>query len=190
LAFYYCDGTSEEKRYIRNVVGCLLRQLFVQTSLAPKDPSSQLISDFQQRYRYAKPPREIFIGRVIPLLESLVKCFRQTYIVVDGLDERAINDGLPNVLVSLARGNVSVLISSRPEVGLETAFSQKPVLEVPKESIKDDISIHIEFHLDHDKIFERIPFKTKLDIKERILERSSGMYMPHCYHVMTLVGSC
>jgi hypothetical protein len=89
VAFFYCDGTSPEKRQPRSVVGSLIRQLLTQCPPQHKNIQLTEVRQLYERHhdisgRTARyPPLNIYIA----LLKRISALFDQIFLVVDGLDE-------------------------------------------------------------------------------------------------------
>ena len=165
LAFFYCDGNNTEKQDLRYILGSLTRQL-----LTPGSPHFEQLESLRKR---GSPPPDVLLAT----LERIASSYGQVYIVLDGLDECARREALLEALSTMEMEKLNFFVTSRCEKDIQLAFEGKESLEIDKEHVQIDIVTHIEWMLDNHKNLKRIVPSMKEEIKEKLAEKSAGMYL-------------
>lgn len=163
LAFIYCDSQLVQRleiarpNYIADpaagydttgLLRSLLKQLY---HFLLRDQDVQLLSDPFFETTNEQPTRD----EVMKAIRTVIKIFKQTFIVIDGLDEcsriQSLEfEGFCNFLASLAdqnevRSSANVIIFSRPGyTAIENAVSRFPRIEVDQGMNAEDIGRFID----------------------------------------------
>ena len=111
---------------------------------------------------------------VVSELQWISHCFSEVYIIVDGLDECSGREIIHPNLVRLAE-RARVLVTSRPETDIVSAFSAQTHLNID-EGVKRDILTHVQWQMDNNKKFSHIRPSLKQKIEVELVARSAGMY--------------
>jgi tetratricopeptide (TPR) repeat protein len=168
---FFCDGYSTPAIMARS----LLDQLELEAS--PRQDEEQ---------RSAAESSRLSTGdggfRFWDELEKKLTGYKSVNLIVDGLDEmnRQFTTGLeydlPKRIRDLACSTLNklkVLVSSRPEPQLFSAFASLPVILVTAEKVKEDLQIFIEY-----EIKESPKLEARLDyLVPQILWRADGLFM-------------
>jgi len=109
-------------------------------------------------------------------LHQICLFFNDIYIIVDGLDECAARDTIQIVLLRLA-GSAKVLVTSRPETDLVSAFAGQPCLNMD-EAAKVDIKKHVQWQMQNNPGLKNIRPSLKQKIEKDLVAKSAGMYCP------------
>ena len=176
IAYFYCNGSSFQKRNVRSVLGSLVKQLLLQQS--PVELAS--VISLYDIYRELTPTADL-LNAFTKILERMKTSFSRVYFVVDGIDE--ITDrrellSLIDQLLSMTMFNI--LVVSRPERDIETAFAWSYRLKVEANIVQNDISSYVDWQLDHDNKLRLIKQPLKEEIKSKLISRSGGM--SHCFY--------
>jgi len=110
-------------------------------------------------------------------LERIASSYNHVYIVLDGLDECAKREEFLGVLSTLETEKLNFLVTSRCEKDIEGALKDKESLGIDQELVQIDIVRHIGWMLDNNKNLKLIKPGMKEEIKEKLVEKSAGMYL-------------
>jgi len=87
-------------------------------------------------------------------------------------------------VLRITRDNIKVLATSRPECDIAEIFSEQPQLQITDGIVKEDIAVHINWILTHDKKLKSLKLGFKSEIREHLLSKSYGMYLdPFTMHI-------
>lgn len=113
---------------------------------------------------------------LVDTIKAIASFFHSIYIVIDGLDECSKREDLLHLVLGLATEaeTVNVAVVSRPEIDIQRAFSGRSNLGID-DFVHADISVYIEWRLEHDVKLSRINANLKHDIKEKLLAKNAGM---------------
>ena len=109
LAFLYCDYKEAKKQSLDNLLASLVHQLVTRKIILVEEISSIYRHHVNRKTR---PSR----NELLTLLQDAVKCYSQTFIIVDALDECSeIDDARGNLLLELQalEPQVSLMVTSR-----------------------------------------------------------------------------
>ncbi|KAK7419245.1 hypothetical protein QQX98_003397 [Neonectria punicea] len=176
--FYFSPLTKEsDKMDLRSFKICLIVQIF--KSLIIKRPDLDegyaVPKRFQELYQTYNPSKEPSSEHIDELFWSLLPLARQTYIVIDALDECSpsqLRDSVLELLGSIplsAGSNTHILLTSRRDLDIESAVKE---LSIPKHmvpfgigEVNDDIQHHLE------RVISRSPCKEwSSDIKTMVIQ--------------------
>ena len=168
LAFFYCDGNSIERQSTFNIFSSILKQLVTLVAARADCPRLETLL---RLYKQEPIPSIEFVETQ---LHQICLFFNDVYIIVDGLDECATRDTIQNVLLRLA-GSAKVLVTSRPETDLVSAFAGKPCLNMD-EAAKADIKKHVQWQIQNNPGLRNIRPSLKQKIEKDLVGKSAGMY--------------
>jgi hypothetical protein len=180
LAYFYCEGDSNQKQDVRNILGHLLRQLTSQEGVFNKIKT--LYDEYQSEggnNRFSASPGSIdrICNDFESLLGKVVTDLPNVYVVIDGLDECQERRRL---LRSLKRFGtewpVHLLVSSRPEGDIKTLFSDVAAINIDEDQLnRPDIFQHIDWAFEYHEELRQISSPVKEEIKGKLKAKSDGM---------------
>jgi len=171
------------KQDVRNILGNVLKQLFHASSSESVLERVRRLYDEHERDTDRTDPSDSAIERICADFESaLVEISQQmekVYIFIDGLDECPEN-ARARLLRALKRlgtlSTVHLLVSSRPETDIGTAFSNVTTINIDDHQLNQpDIFRHIDWAFDHHEELRDIPPSKKEEIKNSLKAKSDGM---------------
>jgi hypothetical protein len=171
VALFYCNGNSWDKNRCSYIVSSILRQLI--TPLLRQD--SPQMKHLQNLYRDSH--KDPTVSELASSIRWLSKFFKRIYIVLDGLDECPQPIDVCAVLSELAVMNIKVLVLSQPGGDIAVSMKDKQKLEIEKRFVEADIAVYIDWRLQHDHNLGRMKPQLKREVKEKLLVKSSGMYV-------------
>jgi hypothetical protein len=167
VAFFYCDGGLLEKQGAFNIFSTLLKQLAIQSA---ENAGLSQLKAVLNRYRRRFVPSTEF---VVSELEWIFHCFSDVYLIVDGLDECPKRELINPILLRLGR-KARVLVTSRPEIDMVSAFDGQPYLNID-DAILGDIKTHVQWQMENNERLCHIRPSLKRKIEDELLARSAGM---------------
>lgn len=176
VAFFYWNGNHPERQDPQNVLGSLVRQLLPMSWLAPGSDHLEYLKALRRRHNWNNA--RLSSEELISIITRISKFFESIYILVDGLDECLKREDLVELIQTLAveAHTVNIAVTSRPEMEFERAFAGRPCIRVGiDEFVDSDISIYIDWRLEHDVKLKSIRANRKHEIKRRLLSASQGM---------------
>ena len=187
VAYVYCNRREESKTDSTKLLGSILQQLCQQTSRL--DPA--LVKAFKDTAsRKHDGPG---LHRITELIPSVVSQFRESFLVVDGLDECLDRERISEVLRSFAdptrTNTIKVIVFSRPDYPeFEQAFEGCPQIRVDMGANDDDIRKFIS-----STVSRNSPVLNRdadlLEFVERVLySKADGMFLWVSLLVETLKG--
>lgn len=113
-------------------------------------------------------------------LFDIVKTFKQTFLVIDALDECTESPELLGTLCTIIRHergeHIELLVASREEQDIQAAFSSLPFISIQTQ-MSSDIGLYVTESIDTDTRLSSLPEQIKLQIKATILDGAKGMYV-------------
>lgn len=174
VAYFYCDFSQSESCVEKNIVGSLVSQLCSQLGYPEELRNAYKSSLVSGQKR--KPDWDI--------LEQALRWFttqRKILILIDALDECGQRDNILKLLTKLHKSNeqVGILVTSREEHDIKDALptASRITLESHNLEMKRDISIYIDYRLEHDKVLKDLPSTVKHNIRTSLNRRCAGMYV-------------
>ncbi|MCJ1245363.1 hypothetical protein MMC30_002567 [Trapelia coarctata] len=180
LAYYYFDYTDAATQEPSSMLGSIVKQLVAQ--------NTQCFEEVQQYYRVKGVSTEetdrvqFSISDYQEILRGIAKCFDNTMLVIDALDESDVRrDEVLDILSNIDDGhpdnNFKILLVSRDEYDIRERLSD--YTPVPISARTSDIRLYVAAELEK-RIRER---KLRLrdralkeHIMERLIERADGMF--------------
>jgi len=185
MAYFYFDFRDSKKQDLYGLLSSLLSQLS-----ARSDSYYNLLSQLYQDYAGGtrKPPNKALIATMKEMLSLPGQ--GQIYIVVDALDECPDTSGDPSArqevlglleeLVELILPNVSICLSSRPEIdirmALEPLASHRLSLH-DEQGQREDIIKYIKSVVYSDRSMRRWKEEDKQLTIDILSDRADGMYV-------------
>lgn len=179
VAYVYCSNREDAKINPYDLKGSILKQLYLQT---PDDASIPTIESMcnNSQSESASPEQ---LEKAISIVSS---CFKQTYIIVDGLDECArlkhgLFEGFCSFLRSLADTAPSIfkiLIFSRPQyTEVEQAFGSYPLVKVDSGANTQDIKQFIASRVLEKMLHVRNEPDLLKYVEKELFLKSDGMFL-------------
>lgn len=120
------------------------------------------------------------LAHVTLALLDIVKMFKQTFLMIDALDECTEWPALLGtlcIIIQHERGEqLKVLVASREEQDIEAAFSSLPFISI-RTQMSSDITLYVTESIDTDTRLSRLPEGIKLEMKGTISEGAKVMYV-------------
>ncbi|KAI9644370.1 hypothetical protein NHQ30_007727 [Ciborinia camelliae] len=182
VAFFYTNSTSREgeTKSAETTLRSLLKQLAIQDNRALLQP---VVTKYDELRDVSSLGKEDCIG----LLTDIISKYRQTSIIIDGLDELADDDVRRDVLNSLKRimdglqgAVVKIFISSRDHVNigdlLDKIWTSRKEIMIGRNNY-EDITKFIKTRVQEleNMLSTPIPEDIKRDMESTLKERSNGM---------------
>jgi len=191
LAYFYFSFRRTEKQGVMALKYSLLVQLVHQ--LVVEDPTKRdwyyIPEAFHALYRRNQPaslaPTKQEVDET--LMQVLSEC-KQAYIVIDALDECPLREDRPQVLeflVELCRHapkNAHILITSREEEDIKTAFSEPKYglkrVSIQNKQVDSDIRKHVERCMTDDPRMKgkTWPPSLRADIVKELTKKADGVF--------------
>jgi hypothetical protein len=173
VVYHYCEFGNASSLEPETVVGSLVRQLAEQLTTFP-----QLL-----RHAYHKlsrnPPA---LGFMISLLQQLVESyFRNTYVVIDGVDECPNREPLLQALHEMrisadSTTQLQILVSSRPDYDLLKPWSFLPSFTILPEHVEQSLIVHVNSEIGKISKLRQLPTSMRVALETRLVSRADGMF--------------
>lgn len=171
LAFFYCDGNSQDASDSTIIFSSLLKQLVNQwfserCNLPILEAEKDRLSGSTS------------LSHVLSSLKWIFQHFSDVFLVIDGVDECSDRQEFCESLALLVENHtIKVLVTSRPEHDIATAavFMGQPVLNI-EEAVKYDISTHVSCYIEKDRKLKRLRAELKAEILKQITAKCDGMW--------------
>ncbi|KAL7934707.1 hypothetical protein V8C35DRAFT_34444 [Trichoderma chlorosporum] len=187
LAYYYFSFQNKESQNLRNLKCAILVQLLKKLCIPhpEKEDVFFIPRAFRDLYDAHFPSRSPPMEELDSLLIKVINLSKETFLVIDALDEcdsQLVRDEILNFLADLLKRvetSLHILITSRREVDIETKISQ---LSIPTTSVTlratevdNDIRNHLQVLMTED------PFTAwSTPLKERVIrhlvENADGVF--------------
>ena len=175
MAYFYCDGNYQNKQKPRFILGSLFRQLLEQ-SLPVLDSNKRMtVKRFYENNKYRTFQTRDSLEYFVIHLCSISTVFETVFIVIDGLDECHPREDFLEILSHLPNTRFRVLVTSRPEVDIKRAFSEKPETSMDEKAVLADITSHIDSRLEYGPRLKSLSPGVRAAIKEKLLRKCEGM---------------
>jgi hypothetical protein len=167
--YFYFDFADEKKQIMTSFLRSIIIQLFDDRLDVPNQ-----VQSLYDSYEGKEPTSEALFQTLL----SLIKTFRQTYILIDALDECCERVEMMNLLkrLILSSNSINLLITSRKEQDIITEL--QPHIEVVKciESAKVDADVMLYIHqrLETDKTLKRC-HSLREEVTNALVEGANGM---------------
>jgi hypothetical protein len=175
LVYFYCDGSQQEKQNPRIILGSVLRQLVEHPNISPRCSEIKALKKFYENNKNGTFQTKTKLESLVSHILAVSKMFDRVFIIIDGLDECHSRENLLEMITKLTDG-VHVLVTSRREADIQAKFVSQPALAMKEEAVQADIKAHVEDRLKNGGRLKDLRPVTKEEIKQKLLEKSGGMY--------------
>lgn len=172
LAFFYCDGNSQDASDSTIIFSSLLKQLVHQWF---SERCNRPILDAELKARLSGSTS---LSHVLSSLKWIFRHFSDVCLVIDGVDECSDRQEFCESLALLVENHkIKVLVASRPEHDIATAavFMGQPILNI-EEAVKYDISTHVSCYIEKDRKLKRLRAELQAEILKQITTKCDGMW--------------
>ena len=119
-------------------------------------------------------------GDLQKILQSLLGSAKNSYVVIDALDECTERQELLDFLKETAKwklDNLHVLATSRKEKDIQDGMLELEVmqLDIRSELISEDVRVHVQKTLLKDSLLKRLPEDVRAEIEEALVNKAQGM---------------
>lgn len=179
LAYFYCDYKDVQKQCPTRTLGTLLAMLGAQNKNVFHELKTFFEKQRKENLAYTPSFDEL---RNLLLVVSTSRFFSQIYIVIDALDECNDREALMDALLELSSettGCAKVLVTSRNELDIHSAFSKMPNVFMQKDDVSADVESYItsevRSRIQSKKIKLRDP-SLEQEITAALTKKADGMY--------------
>lgn len=173
IAFFYFSFAEELKQNASGMLRALLLQLSVQI-----EGSEERLQSLFTRYPTGIPP----VRALLDCLRQLIRMFRETFILVDALDETPLGserDLVLEMLQAMRQWDLSgfhLLVTSRDEQNIhdQLDITSKESIKMGNPGIDDDNAQFITYHLRSDHKLQKWASR-HAEIQTRMMEKAHGM---------------
>lgn len=174
LAIFYCDGNNAEKRDSRHILGSILRQLVLSSSIEPDGPQFKHLKQLHQTCQN----KAKMIPELLNAINLIAKCFNSVILIIDGLDECSNPSEVCTALKDAAGSSIRILASSRWERDIADIFCEHPQMELEDSLLQADIEVYIDWRLANETRLRKIKSSLKEEIRNALTSHSGGMFVP------------
>lgn len=111
-------------------------------------------------------------------LFDIIKTLKQTFLVIDALDECTERPALLGILCTIIQHesgeHLKILVASREEQDIQASFSSLPFLSI-RTQMSSDIELYVNESIDTDTRLSSLPKEIQFQIKGTISEGARGM---------------
>ena len=173
VVYFYFDFSDAEKQRHKNLIRSLIIQLSMQSENTP-EALNALFARSQDGWQ--QPTTE---GLALTL-QYMLKGFRQTFIILDALDECKEMEELLRLIkgiVDWKLDELHILATSRREKDIEETLTPLITGQVCIQSalVDADICTHIRERLQNDPKLKAWPKNVQVEIEEALMDRANGM---------------
>ncbi len=176
IAYFYFDFKNPRKLHVIDLLKSLVSQL--------SDRSTDALRILQNLYSKHEDGRTQPSSDVIAdALQDILRVGKQTYIIVDALDECVEREELLLWLKDItgsALPNVRVFGTSRKEHDLEESFEDLATTIVDFENtlVDKDVQLYLKSQLRSDKYLSKWSPKVQKEIEDKLMAGAHGMSAP------------
>ncbi|KAM6539852.1 hypothetical protein FALCPG4_001605 [Fusarium falciforme] len=177
VAFFFCDYKNPATLLPINIIGAIASQIARQN-----DDAFDLLQDYYKELHPAQAlDRVADVDELRAVISKMSKLFRQTIIVVDGLDECGENtDSVLDSIseLSMSTTTTSLALFSRDELNIRIRLHEE-FEEISIEAHKEDIELFVRAEMEQRIQNNRLKvnnLKIKDEIGEVLIMRANGMF--------------
>ena len=169
--YYYFDFSNPQKQKVFNLLSSFLAQL----------SNSSIPLEVHRLYENCNHGnRDPTMAQLIDTFLSIIDKTKQTYIIIDALDESSKSDrqSLFEVITTLqTHDKINLLMTSRQESDIQNKLQDLMdyVVPIENEKVDDDINMHVEKCLQNDPILSKWNIDLKLKISSTLTSKAHGM---------------
>jgi len=173
FGYFYFDFRDPAKQRYENLVRSLIEQLSDQSSGTPE----ALRTLYSQNQDGARQPT---VKVLVETLRGIIRGFKQTYIIVDALDECSEREKLLVLIgdiIDWKIGTLHILATSRKEQDIEDYLSSLISDEINIQStfVDADIQVHVRERLRNDRRLRKWSVDAQLEIETALVDGAHGM---------------
>jgi hypothetical protein len=172
-AYFYFDFNDTKKQRHENLIRSLIDQLSLQSGkISP--PLEALFAESQNSRHQPT------LASLLSTLQQILGDFRQTYIIIDALDECMEREDLLimiETIVDWKLDKLHILATSRRERDIEDALGTLVTTQICIQDavVNADIQTHIRERLANDSKLKRWPTKVQIEIETALMDGAHGM---------------
>jgi hypothetical protein len=178
VAFFFCDYKNTATLRLVNILGAIAAQLALQ-NVSSFEILEKYHDDLNPSGALATVPD---VDGLRSAIESMIKTFRQVFIIIDGLDE--CGDDMGSVTMSLTslvslEQPASVALFSRQESDIRAKMGSN-FTEIPIEAHTEDVEMYVRIELKQRLHSQRLRLsdpETEDKIATELISRADGMYV-------------
>ncbi|KAI9881508.1 MAG: hypothetical protein M1830_000071 [Pleopsidium flavum] len=175
VAYFYFDFNDNEKQQYDKMIRSLITQLSMQCKSMPEALESLFSS-------HRKNGQQPVVSALLATLQQVFQEFRETFIILDALDECTEKDELLSLIEGLPQrnmGELHILVASRREFEFEEGLRPLVTHQVCIQDalIRADIDLLIREHLQNDSRLKRWPVNLRKEIEETLINQAHGMFL-------------
>ena len=173
VTYHYCDFSNPLSLDPCEIVGCLLRQLALQTNDIPP-----AIQNLYHKCSGQRPQ----LTMLCEVLEAVIKqTFEMTYLIIDGIDESPNRQVILDKIQQLCKASnttnrLRILLASRPEYDIRQALSTVSSFPIEHRHVQHDMETHVRAELAKMPKLRAMPVHAQEDLIVNLVERSEGMF--------------
>ncbi|KAI3326598.1 hypothetical protein HD806DRAFT_520391 [Xylariaceae sp. AK1471] len=184
VAFIYLDYRDREQHTPEDLLLSLLKQLSESQRTLPD--SIKALYDSHSRLR-SRP----LLKEILACLEAVAAIYSRVFIVIDALDEcESLNSCRTKLLQSVfqlqAKCGVNIFATSRIDPSIESQFEKAQIVDMT--GSRDDIVRYLDEGVSQLPEFVQRNPELKIEIKQRILNVSVGMFLMARHLLESLSG--
>ncbi|KAI0514673.1 hypothetical protein F5B22DRAFT_636987 [Xylaria bambusicola] len=184
VAFIYLNYRDREQDTPEDLLLSLLKQLSESQRTLPD--SVKALYDSHSRLR-SRP----LLKEILACLEAVTAIYSRVFIVIDALDEcKSLNNCRTKLLQSVfqlqAKCGVNIFATSRIDPSIESKFEKAQVVDM--RGSRDDIVQYLDEGISQLPGFVQRNPELKIEIKQRILDVSGGMFLMARHLLESLSG--
>ncbi|KIJ54825.1 hypothetical protein M422DRAFT_240909 [Sphaerobolus stellatus SS14] len=174
LAYFFLSYTDRGKQTTFNLLSEIALQLLSRTSIIP-----QRISSLYELNR-SRPP----ISVLLDLIGCLSQCFSQTFIIIDALDEIAVEErelllhALKQIISTSTECKINFIATSRQETYLVDGFQALSLEQIclTTSLVDEDIKLYVTEIVQNEKKFSRWNDDLRTEIMQTLTDKANGMF--------------
>ncbi len=176
VSYIYCNSRDADKSNSTILIGTILKQLCLQQNKLPT--LLEALHDRLEKERSKIPSWNELADLILPTVSK----FKQTFIVVDGLDECEESEKLSRLLLDLVESTairLKIYVSSRSESRQTRLFRNFPSIVITSGTTDDLILFvksEIEDQIKNDKLLLS-DARLKYEIVASLVSKADGMYV-------------
>lgn len=188
MAYFYFQFSDEDN----STVDLMLRSLISQLSFWKGSPPTTLEDYASRHFGKSRYPNrrgvnckdgisQPSLNELIDILHGITKELGEVFLVIDGLDECAEQDGLHAMVDTMLGWDVKclhVFLTSRFDNNLYTMMEARniPIVEVKGQAVDEDIQLFIQEQLASHPRLRKWPPKSRAEIQSSLVKGSQGMF--------------
>ncbi|KIJ46871.1 hypothetical protein M422DRAFT_249614 [Sphaerobolus stellatus SS14] len=174
LAYFFLSYTDRGKQTTFNLLSEIALQLLSRISIIP--PRITSLYEFNR----LRPPISVLLG----IIGCLSQCFSQTFIIVDALDEIAVEERelllhtLKQIISTSTECKINFIVTSRREPYLVDGFQTLQLEQIclTTSLVDEDIKLYVTETVENEKKFSRWDDDLRTEIMQTLTDKANGMW--------------